>query len=469
MKKFLEKLIARKKQELADTEARMKKSEDLAEVRALGDMLLKLRDEITDAENQLRDLADEDNKEKEVIDDQKDVIDDQQDTIDEEDKNRRSAGNPKGGLNPLQSYGLNGNGKQGEGRSESEDPRATMEYRKAFMDYVMNGNRAEVLQVAKRAGDNSGFEMRTDAATESSDLGVLLPVTVVQEIMTGVEKVYGQLYSRVKKTNIKGGVKYPIGEFGATFKRIGENGAPTDRQKGGKITGYVEFSYKLGEVRIAQTLLANVLSVPVFEAELAKVIVEAYVKAMDDEILNGDPAENQMEGILTELNKETGSRIPENRIIDFTDEEMKDWKTWQKKLFAVIPLGMRNEKPEFLMTANTYEANIKTLHDDNNRPLYFETFNPIDGAERATFKAREVVFIEEGQGIENFNDAEDGEVFGFYWVPERAYAINTNLEFAVKRYFDEEKLQYVERAVVINDGKLLNPDYIWILRKKVSA
>ena len=446
MKKFLENLIARKKAELADMEARMKKSEDLAEVRSLGDMLLKLRDEITDAEKQLDALADEDDTEKQVIDDQQEVIDEQE----------GRSNNPKGGLNPLQSYGLNG---KAEGRSENEDPRSSMEYRKAFMDYVQNGTRSDVLQ----------FEKREDAANDSSDLGVLLPQTVIQEIITGVEKVYGQLYSRVKKTNIKGGVKYPIGSFGATFKRIGENGAPTDRQKGGSITGYVEFSYKLGEIRIAQTLLANVLSVPVFEAELSKVIVEAYVKAMDQEILTGDGTSNELEGIITELNKESGSRIPAAQIIDFTADDMADWKKWQENLFAKIPLGMRNARPEFVMTANTYEANIKTLHDDNNRPLYFETFNPVDGAERATFKAREVVFIEEGQGIENFNDAEDGEVFGLYWVPEKAYGINTNLEFAVKRYFDEEKLQYVERAVVINDGKILDPAYLWVLRKKVNA
>lgn len=449
MKKFLENLIARKKQELADTEARMKKSEDLAEVRSLGDTLLKLRDEITDAENQLRDLENEDDKEKNVIDDQQKVIDDQN-------GEEGRSGNPKGGLNPLQSYGLNG---KPEGRSENEDPRSSMEYRKAFMDYVQNGTRSDILQ----------FEKRGDAANESTDLGVLLPQTVIQEIITGVEKVYGQLYSRVKKTNIKGGVKYPIGSFGATFKRIGENGAPTDRQKGGSITGYVEFSYKLGEVRIAQTLLANVLSVPVFEAELSKVIVEAYVKAMDQEILTGDGSKNELEGIITELKKVSGSRIPAAQIIDFTADDMADWKKWQENLFAKIPLGMRNARPEFVMTANTYEANIKTLHDDNNRPLYAETFNPVDGEERSTFKAREVVFIEEGQGIENFNDATDGEVFGFYWVPEKAYGINTNLEFAVKRYFDEEKLQYVDRAVVINDGKILDPAYLWILRKKVSA
>jgi HK97 family phage major capsid protein len=189
---------------------------------------------------------------------------------------------------------------------------------------------------------------------------------------------------------------------------------------------------------------------------------------MDNEILNGSTA-NECEGILTELKKSSGSRIISENIIEFTADEMKDWKSWQKNLFAKIPLSMRSEKPQFIMTANTFEANIKTLVDDNNRPLGAETFNPTDGTEKATFKGREVSFIEEGLGIVNFDDGATDEVFGFYWVPEKAYAINTNLEFATKRYWDEEKLEWVERAVVINDGKILDPKYLYILKKKVSA
>ena len=57
--------------------------------------------------------------------------------------------------------------------------------------------------------------------------------------------------------------------------------------------------------------------------------------------------------------------------------------------------------------------------------------------------------------------------FGIYWVPEKAYAVNTNLEFAVKRYFDEDKLEWVDRAVIINDGKILDPEYIFVLKKKI--
>lgn len=460
MKKFLQNLIARKKAELADAEKKMKASSDVNEVRSLGETLLALRDEINDAEQQLAEL-DKDDGEGEGNGEGEGQLSNPP----ANGEGRSANGNTGRSTNfkPTATYGQGAAGDASRS-NEPEDPRGTMEYRKAFMDFFKTGKRSAILQT------------RSDDQNESGDLGVLLPITIVQEIIKGVEKVYGQLYSGVKKTNIKGGVKYPIGSFEATFTRIyetaGENRkvAPTDRQNGGSITGYVEFSYKLGEIRLAQTLLANVLSVPVFEQELAKTIIEAYVKAMDGEILNGDGSQEQCEGILTEANKQSGSRIKADHIISFSADDMLDWKTWQKNLFAKIPLSMRSLSPKFVMTPNTYEANIKTLVDDNNRPVYSETYNPVDGTEIARFKGKEVTFVEEGQGIENFDDINPSgtgsKYFGIYWVPEKAYAINTNLEFAVKRYFDEEKLQYVDRAIVINDGKILDEKYIYLLKKK---
>lgn len=446
MKKFLEDLIARKKSEVEKLEARMKDSQNADEVRSIGDTLLALRDEINEAEKQLAELDSKDDSSE-------------PDTMSADDNdNARSTK-----MNPLATFS---NLATDNSVRADEDVRSTMEYRKAFKDYVQTGAIADVLQF--RNNRNGEIVKRADTPLQSADLGVLLPTNVVQEIIKGVEKTYGMLYGKVRKLNVKGGIKFPIGSFGATFKRIGETGAPTDRQKAGGVNSYVEFSYKLGEIRISQTLLESVLSVPVFENEVAKVIVEAYVKAMDNEILNGSSA-NEMEGILTEVKKSSGSRILPANVISFTEAEMKDWKQWQKKLFAKIPLSMRSLSPEFVMTANTYEANIKTLADDNNRPLATETFNPVDGAEIARFKGRTVAFIEEGLGIVNFDDGSTDDVFGFYWVPEKAYGINTNLEFATKRYWDEEKLEWVERAVVINDGKILDPKYLYILKKVVSA
>lgn len=457
MKDYLKKLIARKKNELKAKEEKMKNSQDIEEVRSLGETLIALRDEINDAEEQLAKLEDDDNNKDDNKDADKDNnADDNNDDANANEGRSANGFNPNATLNVLGQARMNNRGQEFD--IDSNDPRATMEYRKAFMNYIQRGeiNRDVLL-----------FESRADATGTSSELGVLIPTTVIQKIITDVEKVYGQLYSRVLKTNLQGGVKYPIGSFSATFKRITET-TVSDRQNAGGVTGSVEFSYKIGEIRMARTLLQTILSVPVFEEEFAKVIVKAYVQAMDKEIMNGQDANNECVGILTEAKKSSGSRIPAANIITFTAAEMADWKAWQEKLFAKIPLAMRGLNPEFAMTANTYEANIKTLTDDNNRPVYNETFNPVDGSEISKFKGKNVAFVEEDV-LKNFNDAADGDYFGMYWVPEEAYAINSNMEFTVVDYFDHEKNQYIKKALVINDGKILDPKYIYLLKKSVTA
>lgn len=459
MKELLEQLVS-KKTEYALTEERFNNSTDATEVRSLGDALAALKADIANLETELEKAQEkEEPKEEEKPAEDKPAEENPADNADEpkeedEEKEARSTT-----MNPLASYGVKGEKINME---NTIDSRNSMEYRKAFMDYVQNGVLTEGLQFRSR--DNEIIQYRADTPLTSADLGVMLPQTVVQEIIKGLEGKYGQLYSRVRKLNIKGGVKFPKGSFGVTFKRINETGAPSDKQKAGSINGYVEFSYKMGEVRISQTLLESILSVDAFEKEVAKVIIEAYLRSMDNEILNGIDSANQMEGILT-----NEAKIPSANIITISDSEMKDWTKIQKKLFAKIPLAMRAEKPEFVMTTNTFEGNLKVLADDNNRPLAKEVFNIADGVETAMFNNREVVFVEEGLGIKSFDEAATGDVFAIYWVPSRAYAINTNLEFAMKRYFDEEKLEWVQRAVIINDGKILDSQYIYLLKKAVSA
>ena len=330
-----------------------------------------------------------------------------------------------------------------------------MEYRSAFMEFVQKGKQSDILR------------QRSAEAGVAADLGILIPETIVQKVMTELSKSRGYLYNAVLHTNFRGGVKYPIGSFKATFKRITET-TVSDRQKAGSVTEYVQFGYLIGEIRLARTLLQTVLTVNAFETKFAEVIVEAYLEAMDREILTGESSKNECEGILTEANKVSGSRIKSDHIIEFTEAEMKDWKSWQTKLFAKIPLSMRKLKPEFVMTPATYEANIKTLADDNNRPVYAETYNPIDGAERATFKARTVNFVE-NDTFKDFDEAKNGEYFGMYWVGKEAYAINSNMMFGVKKYWDYENNQEVTQALVINDGKVLDPQYIYLLKKKSSV
>jgi hypothetical protein len=70
--------------------------------------------------------------------------------------------------------------------------------------------------------------------------------------------------------------------------------------------------------------------------------------------------------------------------------------------------------------------------------------------------------------FKDFNSCADGEFFGMFWVPDKAYAINSQLNFAVTRYYDNEKNEWVQKGIVINDGKILDPKYIFLLKKKVA-
>lgn len=426
MKEYLKKLIAAKEKRANELRELIKNSTDVNEARTAMTELEGVNGELTEARAQL--------------------------VIIEADEARAAQGNGAG-FNPTASYGQNGTPAA---RGADVDGLSTMEYRKAFKNFVQNGTPSDLLK-------------RAAAEQISTDLGILLPNTIVQEIIKGVEKVYGQLYSRVKKTNVKGGVQYPIGAFTASMFWDGTAGTDkehgvSEKQKAGAVDKYVQFTYHIGEIRIAQSLLQTVVTVEAFEAEIVKALVEAYVKAMDEAILNGDGVK-QPEGILVEAAKGSNGRIPTANIIEFTAEEMEDWKSWQKKLFAKIPLSMRSLRPEFVMTAETWEANIMTLEDTNGRPVYRETYNPETGDLICKFKGREVCLVEEG-GIKSFDSAANGEYFGMYWVPEKAYAINSNMQFGYKKYFDEDTNQTVTKALVICDGKVLDGKYIYLLKKK---
>lgn len=336
------------------------------------------------------------------------------------------------------------NAKLKAGTLVSEDLKsadADLQERTAFMEYVKTGKMSDLLQ-------------RTDTTGVSTDLGVLIPKTVQQEIIKDIDKMHGSLYAKVKHLNIRGGVEYPIGSFSATFSRITES-TVSDRQKGGSITGSVVFGYNVGEIRIAQTLLESLLTVPVFESELAKVIAEAFVKAMDNEILNGTGTGGQMEGILGKAGITT---------VTFHEGEIADWKTIQKKIFGGMSLGFKALPYEFVMSNGTWESQIKTLSDDNNRPVYAEPFNPVDGTFSCSFRGHNVTLVEPTL-LPDFDTATANKIFGMIWVPGDAYAINSNMNFSVVQYVDHEKNQIVKKALVVNDGKVLRKDRIILLKK----
>lgn len=433
-KKVLEKRLARLQAKKTKLTERALASQDAAEVRSINEELGELNEEITETQEEIDTI-------EEVTPDP------------ELDPNQQRSNPPVGAQQvnngiPMASYSQNPAGTQ---QRENKDPYASMEYREAFKAYVQRGTPIPE-NLTQRAGGDAG-------PTVAADLGMIIPTTIMNEFIKKVSKVYGQLYSKVRKLNIQGGVKFPISDLKANFKWITET-TPSGRQKAGDVKEYVEFSYNIGEIRVSQTLLSQVVALQMFEDEIVRIMTEAYVEAMDKGIIAGTGA-GQMLGILkdTRVTEQTG------HIIEFTAEQFGDWAQWRKRLFSVIPLSKRG-KGEFIFTASTVESNLLTMKDANNRPIFKEAaeLNVGESATDGRFYGREVAMVEPDI-VADFDTAGSGDVVGVYWIPDD-YAINTNLAFGMKRYFDEDKNEWVNKGLTIVDGKILDPSGVYIIKKK---
>lgn len=325
---------------------------------------------------------------------------------------------------------------------DNVDPTSTVEYRQAFMRFVQNGTPIPA-------------EARAGVAISTQDSGAAIPLTIMNEVINTVRKRYGNLYSKVRKTNVQGGVEYPIGALKATFKWINE-ATVSPRQKLDPLAK-VSFSYHTAEIRIAQTFLSNILTMEAFETKIAEVIAVAYLEAMDYGIVNGN-GNGQMLGILND------PRV--TNYVSMTAVDMNNWTAWRKKFFSKLSLGYRSG--EFIFPLSTVESYLETMADANNNPVFRQAtgleVNDGDAMNpNGRFFGRDIALVEP-EILPDFDTASNNDVIGIYWQPEE-YAINENFGFTMRRYFDEETNEWVDKALVVVDGKVLNPTGYYLIKK----
>jgi HK97 family phage major capsid protein len=116
------------------------------------------------------------------------------------------------------------------------------------------------------------------------------------------------------------------------------------------------------------------------------------------------------------------------------------------------------------MTVDTWESLICTMADGNNRPLYSETYNVETNSTTYRFNGKEVMLVESDLGIMDFSTATEGQPYMVYLKPEN-YAINSNLQIGFKRYFNEDTNKWVNKGLCIMDGKLLDTNGVFIIKK----
>lgn len=424
MKDKLLKLLKAKEGKRAALVERADKTEDIKELRSINAELEAINGEIEELRAMIAAL-DEEAKNKEESE--------------EESDEKRSAA-PVGETQVLATYGV-GTGEAK--RTESSDPLGTLEYRTAFMEFIKHGKITPALK--------PGIEARSDAMTTTADVSAIIPTTILNELISKV-KVYGQVFQRVRKTSIRGGVNVPILSLKPTATWIGES-STSAKQKVQANTN-VSFSYYGLECKVSTSLLADTVTLEGFENTVVDLITEAMVKAIDLGVVKGN-GEGKMLGITQD------TRVPSTQVVTLSPDEIGAWDAWKKKVFAKMPLAYK-AGAVFLMASGTFEGYIDGMVDVNGQPVGRINYGITDGPQER-FGGKPVIQVEDDV-IAPYDDAEADDVVAIYSNLSN-YVVNTNMQMAMFRYLDHDTNEWVNKAIMIVDGKLLDPNGVVIIKK----
>jgi len=303
------------------------------------------------------------------------------------------------------------------------EPTESLEYRQQFMDYVL--------------GKNVDILSRTDAETVTSEIGSVIPNTVLNKIVEAMSD-YGDLFPLITKTNYPGGLDIPTSSAKPTASWVTE-GSIAETQE--KVTGKISFSYYKLQIRVAVTLVAGTVALPVFEQTIAKNIAEAMVAAIEIAVINGTGS-GQPLGIA-HSSQTVGTEVA-FQVADAT------YSGWLTKFIGAIPLAYRkSKKGRIIMNSATFDNYVWGLVDDNGQPLARMTYG-VDGSVIYRLLGYEVLLRNEVNTL--VGDPSD-KCVGLY-LDLSDYVLNTNLAIAVRRYFDESTDQFIQKSTMICDGKL---------------
>lgn len=310
-----------------------------------------------------------------------------------------------------------------------------LEYRKAFMNYVVKG-----VPIAANL-------QNVDATTKTTDVGTVIPTTIMEKIIDKMEAV-GMILPLVTRTNYKGGLSIPTSSVKPTATWVAE-GAGSDKQK--KTTGQVTFTYHKLRCAVAVSLEVDTVSLTVFETTLANNVAEAMTKALEQAIISGTGS-GQPKGILKET--ATGN-VEIAASADPTYQTLVDAE-------GLLPLAYEGGAKWF-MTKQTFMKFIGMV-DSQKQPIARVNYG-INGKPERTLLGREVILNDYmtslGAAIES------DTVVAFLFNPQD-YVLNTNLAMTVKHYEDNDNDDLVTKAIMLVDGKVVDKNSLITVTKKSS-
>ncbi len=403
MDKFLRDLIKRKKAELKKLEERSNASTDLAEVRAIGENIDSIKEEIRSAEAELDKIEKIENE----------------DGIEGDDGTEGRSGIPEG--TELRNGVVVGTFGIGKNSKRSEDDE-NIEYRKAFMEYVMRGTPIPA-------------ELRADASTTTSDAGNAIPTMLVNQIVEKFDHV-GMILPLITKTSYAAGIEIPTSSLKPVASWVSE-GAGSDKQK--KTTAKITFSYFKLRCEISMSMEVGTMALSAFEAKFVENVTKAMVYAIEEAIVNGTGT-GQPKGILTETAPTTVT------IVDgvVTYKTLCDME-------AAIPEEYE-ATAKWCMSKKTF-MHCMSITDDAGQPVARVNYG-VEGKIERTILGREVVMA--SKYMPNI-DAETAETVAFAF-DFAEYVLNTIYDMGISKKQDWDTEDLLTKAVMSADGKVISTD-----------
>lgn len=424
MKKKLLALLAKKEARKAELGTKANTTEDIQELRSINTELDGLNGEIAE----LRSMIDS------LPDDPEETPANPADYQNQEQRGQQ----PIGSVNVLGTYGVQQTQQQTQRSADRFD---TPEYRSAFMDFALRGVKNEAL------------EFRVDATAGIGDIGAIIPTSITNKIIEKMNS-YGMIWNRVTKTSIKGGVELPVSAVKPTATWIAE-GSMADKQKK-TVSAKISFSYYKLQIRVAVTLEADTVSLPIFEQTLTENVNEAMLIALEKSIMSGSGV-GQPLGII----KDTG--IPAGQKIGVKVADAGKYATWIN-ISSKIPLAYEG-RVAMILTKVDWEKYIVGMVDNNGQPIARVNYG-LDGRPQRRFLGYEVILVDDY--LSTIDAAATDDVFGVI-CDLKDYIVNSNMQMTFKRYFDENTDEWISKSTLIADGKLGDKSGVLLLTKAAAV
>jgi len=313
----------------------------------------------------------------------------------------------------------------------------SLEYRRAFMNNVLKG-----IPIPDKF-------VNADANTKTSDVGSVIPTTILEKIIEKMDST-GMILPLVTKTAYQGGLSIPT----STVKPVATwtpEGSGSDKQK--KATGSIVFAYHKLRCAVSVSFEVSVVTLGVFETTIINNIAEAMTKALEQAIVSGS-GEGQPKGVLTET-------VVTGQNVDIAAADEPDYETLINAE-AALPLAYENGAV-WCMTKKTFMKFVGMV-DGQGQPIARVNYG-IAGRPERSLLGRTVVLNDymTSLGATITEDTVVAFLFNF-----ADYVMNTNYNITVKRYEDNDTDDQVTKAIMLVDGKVVDKNSLVTVTKKLA-